>query len=101
MPHTPASPGTATPEEVLHVVTQLMHAGEKQSDQLKAADMLAKHHGLLTPREESGFDPELIAEIEAAVAEIAAEYHEPDPDPVCSDPAADDAARPGSALVRP
>ena len=67
MPQQPSSPGAATPEEVLHVVTQLMHGSEKQSDQLKAADMLAKHHGLLNPREESGFDPELIREIEEGI----------------------------------
>ena len=33
--------GTATPAEVLQVITRLMHTGEKESDQLKAADMLA------------------------------------------------------------
>ncbi|MBQ2954271.1 MAG: hypothetical protein IJE07_12140 [Clostridia bacterium] len=82
-------------------MSQLMHTGEKQSDQLKAADMLAKHHGLLTPREETGFDPELILAIEAAVAEIAAEYHEPDPDPEGGHPPADDPAGPGGPLVRP
>lgn len=101
MPQDTALPGTATPEEVLQVVTQLMHGSEKQSDQLKAADMLAKHHGLLTPREETGFDPELIAEIEAAVAAVAAEYDEPEPDTDSSDPPADDAAGPGGTLVRP
>jgi hypothetical protein len=101
MPQNEVSPGAATPEEVLHVVTQLMHTGEKPSDQLKAADMLAKHHGLLTPKEESGYDPEAIREIAAAVAEIAAEYDEPEPDPQSSDPAADDAARKGGASVRP
>lgn len=101
MPQHSSSPGAATPEEVLHVVTQLMHGSEKQSDQLKAADMLAKHHGLLNPREESGFDPALIREIEAAVAQIAAEYHEPEPDAEGGDPPADDPAGPGGALVRP
>lgn len=65
--------GAATPAEVLQVVTRLMHTGEKEADQLKAADMLAKHHGLLTPREDSGYDPALIAEIEAAVEAIAAQ----------------------------
>lgn len=101
MPLNTSSPGAATPEEVLHVVTQLMHGSEKQSDQLKAADMLAKHHGLLTPREESGYDPALIAEIEAAVAAIAAEYDEPDPDVLWGDPPADDPAGAGGPLVRP
>ena len=42
--------------------------------------MLAKHHGLLTPREESGYDPAVIAAITQAVTEIAAEYDEPEPD---------------------
>lgn len=101
MPQEPLESGAATPDEVLHVVTQLMHGSEKQSDQLKAADMLAKHHGLLTPKEESGFDPELITQIEAAVAAIAAQYDEPEPDAECSDPAADDTAGAGSPLVRP
>lgn len=75
MPHgqpTPPEDGAATPAEVLQVMTRLMHMSEKESDQLKAADMLAKHHGLLTPREDSGYDPRLIAEIEAAVDAIAA-----------------------------
>lgn len=75
MPHGPhllPDNGAATPAEVLQVVTHLMHTGEKESDQLKAADMLAKHHGLLTPQEDSGYDPALIAEIEAAVDAIAA-----------------------------
>lgn len=100
MPQSNAVPGAATPSEVLQVVTQLMHTGEKPSDQLKAADMLAKHHGLLTPREESGYDPELIAEIEAAVAAIAAEYNAPEPEAERSDPPADDTAGAGRTLVR-
>lgn len=101
MPQNPTVPDAATPEEVLHVVTQLMHTGEKQSDQLKAADMLAKHHGLLNPKEETGYDPALIREIAAAVAEIAAEYDEPEPDTEGGDPADADAACPCGAMVRP
>lgn len=101
MPQRPSAPDAATPEEVLHVVTQLMHSGEKQSDQLKAADMLAKHHGLLTPKEESGYDPELIREIASAVEAIAAQYDEPDPETEGSTPAADDTTSPGGPLVRP
>ena len=101
MPLEPHDPGAATPEEVLHVVTQLMHGSEKQSDQLKAADMLAKHHGLLTPKEETGFDPALIMQIEEAVAAIAAAYDEPEPDPEGSDPTADDPPGAGSTVVRP
>lgn len=101
MPQNPAAPDTATPEEVLQVVTHLMHTGDKPSDQLKAADMLAKHHGLLTPREEAGYDPALISEIAAAVAALAAEYDEPDPDPEGGNPAADDPTGAGRPLVRP
>ena len=101
MPLEPHDPGAATPEEVLHVVTQLMHGSEKQSDQLKAADMLAKHHGLLTPKEENGFDPALIMQIEEAVAAIAAAYDEPEPDPEGGDPTADDPPGAGSTVVRP
>ena len=97
----PPDDGTATPAEVLQVVTRLMHTGEKESDQLKAADMLAKHHGLLTPREETGYDPALIAEIVRVVDEIAAEYDDPEPPAEGGDPPADDPAGTGSPLVRP
>lgn len=101
MPHNEHSPGIATPDEVLQAVTRMMNVGEKESDQLKAADMLAKHHGLLTPREEAGFDPELTAMIDAAVAAIASEYEEPEPDAKGSDPSADDPAGDGGPVVRP
>ena len=101
MPQNDAAPGIASPDEVLQAVTHLMQMGEKESDQLKAADMLAKHHGLLTPREETDFDPELIAQIEAAVAAIAAEFHEPEPDAAGSNPPADAASDAGGGLVRP
>ncbi len=62
-------PDIATPEEVLATFTQLMRS-EKTSEQLKAAEQLAKYHSLFTPKENPGFKPELIAEIEAAVQEI-------------------------------
>jgi len=62
-------PDIATPEEVLATFTQLMRS-EKTSEQLKAAEQLAKYHSLFTPKENAGFKPELIAEIEAAVQEI-------------------------------
>ncbi len=61
-------------DEVLAVIRQLLHS-DHGAEQLKAADMLAKYHGLLTPKEEHHFHPELVAEIEAAVAEIAAGYN--------------------------
>lgn len=66
-----AAPDIATPDEVLSTFTQLMR-GEKSSEQLKAAEQLAKYHSLFTAKEEVGYKPELIAEIEAAVARIAA-----------------------------
>ena len=100
MPQMPSA-GPASPEEVLRVVTHLMHTGEKESDQLKAADMLAKHHGLLTPREDADYDAALINAIDQAVAALAAEYDAPEPDAEGSHPPADDAARPGGPLVRP
>lgn len=73
MTMTPAcnEPDIATPDEVLETFTQLMRS-EKTSEQLKAAEQLAKYHSLFTPKESAGFRPELIAEIEAAVKEIAA-----------------------------
>ena len=60
---TPADTGhdIATPEEVLATFTQLMRS-EKTSEQLKAAEQLAKYHSLFTPRESAGFSPELIAQ---------------------------------------
>lgn len=74
---TPADTGhdIATPEEVLATFTQLMRS-EKTSEQLKAAEQLAKYHSLFTPRESTGFAPELIAQIEAAVDQIAAKQRE-------------------------
>lgn len=101
MPQRDNVPGVATPSEVLQVMSHLMHTGEKEADQLRAADMLAKHHGLLTPREESACDPELIARIEAAVAAIAAEYDDPDPQANGSHPPAADPPGTGGPLVRP
>ena len=66
------TPGIATPEEVLEAFTAMMRGGgdEKPSDQLKAAEQLAKHYGILAPREEkaaASVKPELAEEIEAAL----------------------------------
>ena len=91
---------TAAPEEVLQVISQVMHTGDKPADQLKAADMLAKYHGLLTPKEEPAIDPGLIQEIEAAVKAIADEYEEPEPEGTGGSEAADDAASTGGPVVR-
>ena len=74
---TPRSPCIATPEEVLEVFTQVMHS-DKPSEQLKAAEQLAKYHGLFTPKESSGFSPTLIQEIEATVNAIAIRQREQD-----------------------
>ena len=68
-------PDIATPDEVLATFTELMR-GEKSAERLKAAEQLAKYHSLFTPRESAGFSPELIAQIEAAVDQIAARQRE-------------------------
>lgn len=67
---TACKPCIATPEEVLEVFTQVMHS-DKPSEQLKAAEQMAKYHGLFTPKESSGYSPALIGEIEAEVQAIA------------------------------
>ena len=81
---TPAynEPDIATPDEVLETFTQVLRS-EKTSEQLKAAEQLAKYHSLFTPKENAGFKPELIAEIEAAVKEIAARQEGKDAPPGC------------------
>lgn len=43
------APDIATKEEVLETFTQLMR-GEKTAEQMKAADALAKYHGLFAGR---------------------------------------------------
>lgn len=63
-------PEIATPDEVLEKFTQLMRS-EKASEQFRAAEQLAKYHNLFTPKECTGFRPELIEEIERTVQEIA------------------------------
>lgn len=92
--------GAAAPEEVLRVISQVMHTGDKPADQLKAADMLAKYHGLLAPKEEPAVDPGLIGEIEAAVKAIADEYEEPEPEGTGGSEADDDTAGAGGPVVR-
>ena len=99
MPQEHGLPAVAAPEEVLAVITQLMYS-DKPADQLKAADMLAKHHGLLSPQEEDGFEPGLIAEIEAAVAEIARAYDDPPGPETGGADAADAASGAGGPVVR-
>lgn len=63
----------ATPREVLETLTAMLR-GEKSSEQMKAAEYLAKHYGLLAPKEERApMKSELAGEIEAAVKAIEAE----------------------------
>ena len=100
MPHENGSPAVAAPEDVLAVMTQLMYS-DKPADQLKAADMLAKHHGLLNPREETEYQPELIAESEAEVAQIAQEYDDQNGSEASGADTADEAAGAGGPVVRP
>ncbi len=64
-------PDIATPDEVLETFTQLMR-GEKPSEQLKAAEQLAKYHSLFTVKEEGSPAAAVIEEIEAAVKQIQA-----------------------------
>lgn len=45
------APDIATKEEVLETFTQLMR-GEKTAEQMKAADALAKYHGLFAGKED-------------------------------------------------
>ena len=68
--------GIATPEEVLETFTAMLR-GEKRAEQLKAAESLAKHYGLLSPREEAraACKPELAEEIEAAIEAMAGDAH--------------------------
>lgn len=71
---TPADTSTAayhiaSSEEVLATFTQILRS-EKTSEQLKAAEQLAKYHSLFTAREDPAVQPELIAEIEAELQRI-------------------------------
>lgn len=93
------SPYIAAPEDVLQTFTQVMHS-EKSSEQLKAAELMAKYHGLFTPKEETAIRPEVIAEIEAAVQEIAQRQEEKADAAKSGDQAADDAAGEGGPLER-
>ena len=62
----------ATADEVLATFTTLMR-GEKSSEQLKAAEQLAKYHSLFAPKEEAAADmTEAANAVEAAVADILA-----------------------------
>lgn len=57
----------APPEEVLATFTRVMR-GEKSSEQLKAAEQLAKYYSLFTASDQEGtITPEVVREVEAAV----------------------------------
>lgn len=72
------APDIATPEEVLETFTQLLRS-EKAAEQMKAAEQLAKYHGLFAAREEEASGPPdgpLTEEIDAAVRQIAAQWRQ-------------------------
>ena len=69
---TEPSPSIATPQEVLEAFTAMLR-GEKTTDQLKAAEYLAKHYGILSPKESApAINPALAEEIEAALRTMEA-----------------------------
>lgn len=64
------TPAIATPQEVLEAFTAMLR-GERTTDQLKAAEYLAKHYGILAPKEQApAMNPAVIGEIEAALREM-------------------------------
>ena len=83
----------ATADEVLATFTTLMR-GEKSSEQLKAAEQLAKYHSLFSPKEDAAIHPEVIAEVEAAVRRLQMTASAADATGAPGDMAAD--AAPGS-----
>lgn len=96
---TNGAPDIAAPEDVLATFTQVMRS-EKPSEQLKAAELMAKYHGLFTPREETTVRPEVIEAIEAAILEITQQQEAKHDAQTGSDRAAADAAGEGRAMVR-
>lgn len=67
------TPDIASPEEVLAAFTAALRGerGEKPAEQLKAAEHLARHYGILSQREEpTGAKPEIAADIEAAMRQL-------------------------------
>ena len=64
------SQSIATPDEVLATLTAMLRS-DRAADQLKAAESLARHYGMLAPREEKAQPREKIArEIEAAIQSL-------------------------------
>lgn len=66
------APDIATKEEVLETFTQLMR-GEKTAEQMKAADALAKYHGLFAGKEDEAPQrpPEVAQAIDDAIAALS------------------------------
>ena len=68
-------PGIASPEEVLEMFTAMLRGekGERPAEQMKAAENLARHYGMLAPKEEkaTSVDPEIAEEIEEALRELS------------------------------
>lgn len=66
------APDIATKEEVLETFTQLMR-GEKTAEQMKAADTLAKYHGLFAGKEDEAprHPPEVAQAIDDAIAALS------------------------------
>jgi len=64
------APDIATKEEVLETFTQLMR-GEKTAEQMKAADALAKYHGLFAGKEDEAPRPEVAQAIDDAIAALS------------------------------
>lgn len=74
------APNIATPDEVLETFTLVMRSN-KLSDQLKAAEQLAKYHSLFTPKEESAAPKSALAdEIDAAIGQLLRRDEEVPPD---------------------
>jgi len=64
----------ATAQEVLETFTAIMRSS-KTNEQMKAAENLAKHYGLLTPKEEGALPrAEVVRTIEEVMQTLEAEH---------------------------
>jgi len=67
------APEIATPEEVLETYTALLR-GEKAAEQMKAADALAKYHGLFAVKEDAApLKQEAVDTVERTLAALTRE----------------------------
>lgn len=79
-PQQAGAPNIATPDEVLETFTLVMRS-DKPSDQLKAAEHLAKYHSLFSPREETAAPKSALAgEIDEAICQLRRRSGEVQPD---------------------